>query len=265
LEDNTVRDDDHKLGEEKTNLGGDVEPDFEYVDPDALLSKIDTDQYWKMKLFPDTTDPDTLPEPTSTKEDLLELASTIGIPSAFLSHNYTSYSIPNRCTNLEGLHEGIGKKQSSPQPSTVLPDYTARSNASAIEIKDHLTNALRDSNFHAPVSLIQHAESLEVDINDKTKASILRYASINDVSRAFRLNQPQHLAFSIIASGLLWSFVYARQENVNDKARSEHQRLLCLHGLGGSGKSTVIRAWIALAQCWFEPEAVFTFAKTGNF
>ena len=85
------------------------------------------------------------------------------------------------------------------------------------------------------------------------------------VSRAFRLNQSQHLAFSIIAFGLLWSFVYARQENVNDKDRSEHQRLLCLHGLGGSGKSTVIRAWIALAQCWFEPEAVFTFAKTGNF
>ena len=45
--------------------------------------------------------------------------------------------------------------------------------------------------------------------------------------------------------------------------REAYQRTIFLHGLAGGGMSFVIRAWVALAESWYNPNAVRTCALTG--
>jgi len=80
------------------------------------------------------------------------------------------------------------------------------------------------------------------------------------------MTDDQDTAFSIIGEALLQSFADLQSGSTPDelhKLREAHQRTLFLHGLAGSGKSFVIRAWIALAESWNHPNAVRTCAPTG--
>ena len=89
-------------------------------------------------------------------------------------------------------------------------------------------------------------------------------ATINEVSRLFGYNKNQHLAFAIGARSFLQLLAReASQDDMPDAEIAELQRLVEIHGMGGTGKSHVINGWIALSVSWSRPHAVGTFAITG--
>lgn len=93
------------------------------------------------------------------------------------------------------------------------------------------------------------------------------YASLREVSTLFDMTDDQNTAFSIIGEALLQSIADLKSDTTPDELhnlREAHQRTLFLFGLAGSGKSFVIRAWIALAESWNHPNAVRTCAPTYN-
>jgi hypothetical protein len=113
----------------------------------------------------------------------------------------------------------------------------------------------------------QASSTVLVTVDPQKPAKALSiYASLNEVSTLFDLTDIQDTAFSIIGEALLQSFADFERGLTPDELhnlREAHQRTLFLHGLAGSGKSFVIRAWIALAESWNHPNAVRTCAPTG--
>ena len=106
-----------------------------------------------------------------------------------------------------------------------------------------------------------------VTVDPKKPAKALPiYASLSEVSTLFDMTDDQNTAFSIIGEALLQSIADLKSDTTPDELhnlREAHQRTLFLHGLAGSGKSFVIRAWTALAESWNQPNAVRTCAPTG--
>jgi hypothetical protein len=89
-------------------------------------------------------------------------------------------------------------------------------------------------------------------------------ATVNEVSRLFGYNRNQHLAFAIGSRSFLGFLAReASQDDMPDAEIAELQRLVEIHGMGGTGKSHVINGWIALSVSWSRPHAVGTFAITG--
>jgi hypothetical protein len=135
------------------------------------------------------------------------------------------------------------------------------------EVIDLLENALEnDREWSPPPPLPQ----------DVAQPAPLRpYASINDVSRAFTLNQLQHVAFTIITTALLQRFM--RQERAGQPGSGagyragnfeEHLRndqlMMFLGGAGGTGMSRVIDAVDAFCTSWHRDDAVVKTALTGK-
>jgi hypothetical protein len=89
-------------------------------------------------------------------------------------------------------------------------------------------------------------------------------ATINEVSRLFRFNDDQHRAFAICGRAFLGFLAREDAHAVMPDAEvAGLQRLLEIHGMGGTGKSHVINGWLALSASWSRPHAVSTFAITG--
>lgn len=89
-------------------------------------------------------------------------------------------------------------------------------------------------------------------------------ATINEVSRLFKYNRDQHLAFAIGGRALLGIIAHETvHDDMLDSAIAMLQRLVEIHGMGGTGKSHVINGWIALSVSWSRPHAIGTFAITG--
>jgi len=89
-------------------------------------------------------------------------------------------------------------------------------------------------------------------------------ATINEVSRLFRFNEDQHRAFAICGRAFLGFLAREDAHAVMPDAEvAGLQRLLEIHGMGGTGKSHVINGWLALSASWSRPHAVSTFAITG--
>ena len=89
---------------------------------------------------------------------------------------------------------------------------------------------------------------------------------LGEVSGLFSLTEDQDTALVIIGQALLKSFADIKNGPTPDelnKLRKAHQRTLFLHGPAESGKSFVIRAWIALAESWNHSLEVRTCAATG--
>jgi hypothetical protein len=255
------------------DLGGklSIVADHDFTDINEQLSQFDTKLFWMMKLFPSTDTTDTLPPPSSTQQVLQE-ADANGLPAAFISEApsttfLSTCTINNRCSNLADLTDGLAKVYvpDNTNPCNPTP-LELREHATVTELHTHLKNAINDSSFTSrdnltPTSTPQSLLNIHVHEGEPL-VEVPRFPSINNISKAFTLTESQHLAFAIISSGLLWSIVHGA-DCTNDVTRIENQTSLLLHGLGGSGKTAVIRAWIALAQCWDSPKSVFTFAKTG--
>jgi hypothetical protein len=101
------------------------------------------------------------------------------------------------------------------------------------------------------------------------------YASIEDVSRAFTLNQRQHAAFSLITTSLLRRFLHQelgslpgdgggyRADNFEAHFRDD-QLLMFLGGAGGTGKSRVIDAVDAFCASWHRSDSIVKAALTGK-
>ena len=111
------------------------------------------------------------------------------------------------------------------------------------------------------------SKTIEVVIDEsKSSIAVPIYASLQEVASLFKLNVDQHRAFVIVGKALLHAFADDERSVPADEyllLRASHQAILLLHGLAGSGKSFVIRAWIALAESWNKPYAVRTCAMTG--
>jgi len=89
-------------------------------------------------------------------------------------------------------------------------------------------------------------------------------ATINEISRLFGYTEDQHRAFVIIARAFI---SYLANEDayftMPDEEIAMFQRLLLIHGMGGTGKSHIIKGVIATAISWSRPSAVGIFAITG--
>jgi hypothetical protein len=89
-------------------------------------------------------------------------------------------------------------------------------------------------------------------------------ATLNEVSRLFKYSEDQHRAFAIVGRALL-QFIGSEDSHFSmpDEDTVAIQRLLLIHGMGGTGKSHVILGYLALAVSWSRPDAIGTFAITG--
>jgi len=140
------------------------------------------------------------------------------------------------------------------------------------ELKENSDVACNDCVFGAPP--LAHVErTLPSDVSEfvnvcvhvgRPLQKIPTCATINEVSRQFGYNENQHRAFAI--GGRAFLGFLAREDAHDDMIDAEIvelQRLLEIHGMGGTGKSHVINGWLALSISWSRPHAVGTFAITG--
>jgi len=106
------------------------------------------------------------------------------------------------------------------------------------------------------------------------RPSVAKYASIADVSRAYTLNQKQHVAFTIIATALLRQFLRQEQSAIDpDGGYSgrdfqaqlrDEQLLMFLGGPGGTGKSRIVDAVTAFCASWHHEDSLVKTALTGK-
>jgi hypothetical protein len=101
------------------------------------------------------------------------------------------------------------------------------------------------------------------------------YATLQEVATVFKFNQAdsQERAFFLGGEALLKEFAKDEAEYTANNCEEEEdllrsiteieQFLLLLHGLGGSGKSYIIRALTALAQSWLRPNSIFNVCQSG--
>jgi hypothetical protein len=132
---------------------------------------------------------------------------------------------------------------------------------------------------HAPADVKKSTCFVTIEI-DQPQKEIPLFASIAEISNVCSLLEDQHRAFFIIGSALLRSF--ARDEmdvicgekdaypspcscSASDPSSEleEQQALLLIHGVGGSGKSVIVRAITALATSWMRDRAIITASIAG--
>jgi hypothetical protein len=99
------------------------------------------------------------------------------------------------------------------------------------------------------------------------------FATLQEVSTIFKFKQSgddQERAFLLIGEALLSEFAKDEElyTSINEDteetfAKTVEQFHLLLHGLGGSGKSYVIRAVTALAQSWLRPNSIVIICQSG--
>jgi len=128
-------------------------------------------------------------------------------------------------------------------------------------IKSNLETACADCVFQAaPLVLSAESRPLPVGISvtvsvvvhpDRDIVAIPTCATINEVSRVFEYTEDQHVIFAIGARAFLQLLALEDVcDTVDVEILAAIQRLLFVHGMGGSGKSHVIRGWIALCSSW---------------
>jgi hypothetical protein len=112
---------------------------------------------------------------------------------------------------------------------------------------------------------------------DQPQKEIPLFASIAEISNVCSLLEDQHRAFFIIGSALLRSFALDEMDNIGGEKDfpfpccsssyptdlEEQQALLLIHGVGGSGKSVIVRAITALAMSWMRTRAIITASIAG--
>ena len=89
-------------------------------------------------------------------------------------------------------------------------------------------------------------------------------ATINEVSRLFSFTEDQHRAFAIAGRSLLQYF--STEDNyfsMPDEELASMQRLVLIHGMGGTGKSHIFLGLHALALSWSRPDAIGGYCITG--
>ena len=134
---------------------------------------------------------------------------------------------------------------------------------SSIDADDRNENNASKSHASIRDSYLNNATRSTIEVfvdSPKFPKTLPCYASLQEVSSLFKLTNDQHRAFVIIGRALLHSF---EPNHSNTKLAVTTQEFLLLHGLAGSGKSFVVRAWKALAESWEHPKAVRTCAPTG--
>ena len=96
------------------------------------------------------------------------------------------------------------------------------------------------------------------------KQALSTCASINEVSRLFRYSEDQHRAFAIVSRAFL-QMLHAEGTyfSMMDHEILAIQRLVLIHGMGGTGKSHIILGFLAIAASWSRPQAIATIAITG--
>ena len=109
--------------------------------------------------------------------------------------------------------------------------------------------------------------SVSVSIDpDKDNIDIPLFASIDDIAKSFILTSDQHMGLLIAGSGFLRSL---RVEEIEESSLCNGEKYnpcnmaMILHGVGGSGKSYVIRSLLALAASWMRQRAIITSAISG--
>ena len=101
---------------------------------------------------------------------------------------------------------------------------------------------------------------------EKPNITLPLFSSIQEVSTAFTLTIDQHRAFYIASAGLLSAFkadVETEENSLNIQEDTMNYVALLLHGIGGSGKSYVIRAILGIAKSWLREGSVVTTCISG--
>jgi hypothetical protein len=131
-----------------------------------------------------------------------------------------------------------------------------------------LESVIEDSPDTKPTCLV----TIEID---EAQKEIPHFASIAEISKACSLLEDQHRAFFIMGSALLRSFARDEVDIVcaehvcpiaslsSATDLEEQQALLLIHGVGGSGKSVIVRAITALATSWMREKAIITASIAG--
>jgi hypothetical protein len=89
-------------------------------------------------------------------------------------------------------------------------------------------------------------------------------ATINEVSRLFSFTEDQHRAFAIAGRSLLQCFsTEDTYFSMADQELASMQRLVLIHGMGGTGKSHIFLGLHALALSWSRPDAIGGYCITG--
>ena len=110
-----------------------------------------------------------------------------------------------------------------------------------------------------------HHVSVSID-HDKNNIDIPLFASIDEVAKSFNLTSDQYMGLFIAGSGFLRSL---RVEDIEKSMFTDNEEdnqcnmSMILHGVGGSGKSYVIRSLLALAESWMRQGSIITSAISG--
>ena len=108
------------------------------------------------------------------------------------------------------------------------------------------------------------SESVILESNPKCN----EYPSVANVSRAYSLNMKQHQAFCVIATACLRTWQHHSLNGDNETKKysipDTKQLIMYLGGLGGSGKSRVIKSTQALFSKWDRSHLVSVVAPTGS-
>ncbi|ETI30094.1 hypothetical protein F443_22787, partial [Phytophthora nicotianae P1569] len=183
--------------------------------------------------------------------------STAGTAANLCSHN----SVPNFSGDeLQRFVKDTSKDEAEPQRSE---QYL---NERPTEVIELLKNALEPGHEWSPPTQPNSGPRM-----------IRSYSSIDEVSRAFTLNQRQHAAFALITTALLRRFL---QQEINGLQTNDNggdycsgifenhfhdsQLLMFLGGAGGTGKSRVINAVDAFCESWHRSDTVVKTALTGK-
>ena len=91
-----------------------------------------------------------------------------------------------------------------------------------------------------------------------TKIDVRKYSTISELSSAFLLNRRQRYAFQVMAT----SFLERIQSGYTKNDPKQPLRLF-VGSEGGTGKSRVIQAIIAMSHAWDQPDSIKAVAPIG--
>ena len=126
------------------------------------------------------------------------------------------------------------------------------------EIRNKMINTLCYHNEDSSkVSVSKSPDAPNIDIQ--------LFSSLTEISDAFSFTTDQHRSFYIVGCGLLKAYGRDEQDStdVNFDDIDINSISLLLHGIGGSGKSYVIRALVALSKSWLREGSIITCAIAG--